>query len=80
MKRRIKSFEPPAGMSAEQFRYIRVHILELQQVELAELIGVRSHSVYRYEADLRSIPRMLAMTMRMLGAIKGTYIGQQFGL
>jgi DNA-binding XRE family transcriptional regulator len=75
-----KAFDPPDPMGAHQFKYIRENILELRQVELAELIGVRPHSVWRYERGLRAVPRMLAFNMRLLGSIKGTLIGQQFGL
>ena len=46
----------------------------------AELIGITAHSLWRYESGVRPVPRLLAMNIRLLGAIKGTFIGQQFGL
>ena len=80
MRLKRKTFFPPDPMSAKQFKQIRQEILELQQTELADLIGVRAHSVWRYESGMREVPRLLAFNMRLLGSIKGTLIGQQFGL
>ena len=80
MRIKQKTFYPPDPMSAKQFKQIRQEILELQQTELADLIGVRAHSVWRYESGMREVPRLLAFNMRLLGSIKGTLIGQQFGL
>jgi DNA-binding XRE family transcriptional regulator len=80
MRLKQKAFDPPDPMEAKQFKHIREDILGLQQTELADLIGVRPHSVWRYESGLREVPRLLAFNMRLLGSIKGTLIGQQFGL
>jgi len=80
MRLKQKTFYPPEPMSGKQFKQIRQEILELQQTELADLIGVRAHSVWRYESGMREVPRLLAFNMRLLGSIKGTLIGQQFGL
>ena len=80
MRLKRKTFYSPDPMSAKQFKQIRQEILELQQTELADLIGVRAHSVWRYESGMREVPRLLAFNMRLLGSIKGTLIGQQFGL
>ena len=80
LKKRAKRFDPPESITGADFRAIRENVLELKRVELAELIGITAHSLWRYESGVRPVPRLLAMNIRLLGAIKGTYIGQQFGL
>ena len=80
MRIKRKTFYHPDTMSGKLFKQNSEEILELLQTELADLIGVRSHSVWRYDSGMREVPRLLAFNMRLLGSIKGTLIGQQFGL
>lgn len=77
---RRKSFNIPEHMSAEEFAQIRRQELDLSQAELAELIGIRSLSVYRYECGSRNISHMLALLMRLLASVRGTLFGQKLGL